>query len=176
MAKIQTGDPIDLNTMSKAEAKVGEIKSSMLDLATFNSENLGTWYLCDGQNSTSGTLYETMTGEDTVPDMRGRVQRMKDHGAGEDADGERDLGHNQEDAMQRITGNIDMHSVWPQGESGVFSRTSSGSGSHYGSGNVGWPNYAFDSAGSTSPSAAKTNDAETRVKNTCVNFYVKVGY
>lgn len=179
MAKIQAGDPIDLVTMSKAEAKVGEVKSSMLDLATFNNENLGTWYLCDGQNSVVGTTYQTLTGEVIAPDMRGRVQRMKDHGASQDADGERTLGDNQDQATAKngLGGSANTAGNHRHQTSSAANANDLNPGGYIAYTDDYYTGTKYTSyAGDHTHTLTLTGDAETRMKNTCVNFYVKVEY
>lgn len=66
MAKIQEGNAIDLVTLSKLEAKIGDYKWSHLEPVEFNEEHLGEWKLCNG-DSAAGTTFELMTGESNVP-------------------------------------------------------------------------------------------------------------
>lgn len=91
------------------------------------------------------------------------------------------LGTGYNDAGQRLTGQIELRrryvdsSIMP-GASGVFTRNQS-VGSVVGSVSGDATTYAsdqleFDSADSTSPNAAKTNDQETLVKAVGINFII----
>jgi hypothetical protein len=130
-------------------------------------------------------FYAASADQATLPDARGRVMRALDPSGTIDPDGAgRDLGDFQEDAMQRITGEMPVrggdvgvtNTTPPQGANGVFDvtgtteraeRIATTGGAAY--------DLGFDSSLSTSPNAAKTNDLETHVKNMAVNkiiFYV----
>lgn len=62
------------NAMREIIAPVGTVWYSMLDEATFQDENTAPsperWVLADGRN-VSGSRYEALTGDSTVPDLRG---------------------------------------------------------------------------------------------------------
>jgi hypothetical protein len=179
MAKIQTGQVVDLQTMSQASAPIGEVKQSMLGMADFNDENLGTWYLCDGQNSVVGTPYGTTTGETLTPDMRGRVPRMKDHLAGEDADGNRPLGSNQDQATAKngMDAASATSSNWQLEKSSAYKLTGIATNGHSGLYVLGVGNSSYLNQNvSYGTSTSLSGDSETRMKNTCVNFYIKVEY
>ena len=130
-------------------------------------------------NTVSGTIYPHIDifgpdslGTRTLIDSRGRTVRSMTTGGGE-AD---TLGEVQEDAMQRITGSIttinsvgtpidgitaQLSGVFSVGEyqpSGTSQRAATASATDRNA-------MDFDSADSTSPSTAKTNDAETRMAN-----------
>lgn len=157
------------------------------------------WALCDGSivsRSEYAELYLAIgdawgngDGSTTfhLPDLRGRFLRGVDNGAGRDGDaGSRttsnaggnsgdNVGSAQNDAVQRMTGHMDFRSVWWVSDSGVFNDTSSsGSGSHFGSGNVNYPYIRYDNADSTSPNVAKTSQTETRGKNVNMNYIIKL--
>jgi len=70
---------------------IGSTQDSYLTVAQFQAINGPEWVLCDGQ-SAAGSLYESITGNANVPDERGRSGRMKDHGAGINADGDLTVG------------------------------------------------------------------------------------
>ena len=161
------------------------------------------WALCDG-STVSRTDYAELymaigdawgngDGSTTfhLPDMRGRFMRGVDAGAGRDADsGDRTpsntggnsadaVGSAQDDAMQRLTGDVSLYSTYVSGpytnKSGVFNDTyNSGAGAHFGSGNVNYPYITFDNADSTSPNLAKTSQTETRGKNVNMNYIIKL--
>ncbi|MBF0361976.1 MAG: hypothetical protein HQK49_13250 [Oligoflexia bacterium] len=78
------------NTFSSS---VGDIRVSVLPLKEFQKINGTEWVLMDGQtNLDVGNALRAMTGMTKVPDGRGKFFRMKDHGAGIDANGETVIG------------------------------------------------------------------------------------
>lgn len=106
-----------------------------------------------------------------LPDYRGRVPRGWDSGAIVDPQGaSRFLGDNQADAMQRITGEFVLERAGLDSTNGVFTQSSdeavSATGSSFNTALTGF----FNSANSTSPNAAKTDDFETRMANTQTKF------
>ena len=66
-------------TSNKDQGKVGDVIHSMLTEEQFIAENGAGWVLADGRDVT-GSKYATVTGNTTVPDMRGQFLRGKDHG------------------------------------------------------------------------------------------------
>ena len=105
-----------------------------------------------------------------LPESRGYALRGLDLAASVDPDGAtRLLGDNQVDAGQRITGSIVEKRINRSGAAtGVFSTTTENTGAE--SGTLPGINIQFDSSGSTSPNAAKTNDVETRMSNLSIQF------
>ena len=55
---------------------IGTVLHSMLTLAQMQSQSGSGWILADG-GSCSGSVYESITGNSTVPDMTGRFLRGK---------------------------------------------------------------------------------------------------
>ena len=78
---------------------LGTIEISMLTEFIFLQYRGDRWLLCNGQ-SCAGTQYATLTGNTTVPDMRGRFLRGKNNGSGIDPVGELALGTNKEDRLK----------------------------------------------------------------------------
>jgi hypothetical protein len=68
MALDLTGQVVDNLLLSKVEASLGTYRDSDLDVVTFNTQNMGTWMLCDGQDCSS-TEYFGLTGKTNVPDF-----------------------------------------------------------------------------------------------------------
>ena len=58
---------------------IGQIKASMLTEAQFQSTAGTGWVLCDGR-SVAGSEYESVTGNSTIPDLRGSFIRGKKNG------------------------------------------------------------------------------------------------
>ena len=80
---------------------VGEIKTAMLTEAQFQLATSSDWVLADGRDVT-GSTYATVTGNTTIPDLRGQFLRGLDTAASVDPDGaSRTLGHEQDDAVQQ---------------------------------------------------------------------------
>jgi len=70
---------------------IGTIIDSMLTEAQIQTYYGDAWVLCDGR-SVSGSLYESITGNASIPDGRGRYKRFKDNAAGTDPNGDSSLG------------------------------------------------------------------------------------
>jgi len=155
------------------------------------------WAICNGDPvsrtdyaelfTAIGELWGVGDGSTTfnLPDMRGQFLRGKDYGRNAidgkgNPDGDLDVGVYTEDAMQRITGQTYPEATIPYsiGSGGIFqgvfnqggtvgNRVSTQAG-------TGGRTLLFDSASSTSPNPAKTNDNETRPKNVTVNYIIKL--
>jgi hypothetical protein len=118
---------------------------------------------------TTGTSYSKIdiyapidTSIRTLVDMRGRTTRSMTTG-GSVAD---TLGELQEDAMQRITGSLgSMRTRDDLNVGGVFSTDNIIQAPEVSSALGGGSDIEFDSANSTYPNTAKTDDVETRMKN-----------
>jgi len=163
MAKIQTGDPIDLNTISKAEAKVGDFKWSRLDVSNFGNEHLGTWLLCNGQTA-SGTEYQTLTGESNVPDAISDGTFLRQAKAG------RNLGSYEADENKSHSHGIDTsgYGTIHQLQSHIAAW-----GPHAGQGGG---ELSTRDGTSSAPISINSQGSEARPKNLALNLFVKVGY
>jgi hypothetical protein len=158
MAKLQAGDTLDLVALSKTSSPIGDVKQSMLTLAQFQAENLGTWMLMDGA-SCVGTLYATITGKAVVPDMVTSATFVRQ------AAGARVIGSYEADAFQ---GHFHQHSTGNNTVAG--GNYTVGTNAYGSSGNMVKQPIA-DGANGT-PRTAN----ETRPKNIALNFFIKVGY
>ena len=78
---------------------VGSIESSFLTEAQYQAIRGTGFVLADGRN-VAGSTYSIITGETTIPDLRGVMIRGKDHGRGLNPDGDLALGTYQ-DAIVR---------------------------------------------------------------------------
>lgn len=93
---IHTKIGANVNALIRAFMPVGSVMHSLLTEAEFNSE-IGSstyWVLADGRD-VSGSAYATLTGNTTIPDMRGRFLRGKNNGistSAGDESGERGIG------------------------------------------------------------------------------------
>jgi hypothetical protein len=141
---------------------IGEVKHSMLTEAQMQTLYGNGWIIADGR-SVAGSLYETITGFSTVPDMRGLFLRGKNNGrsdGNEDSAGERALGDLQQDSFEahghRVMNGIGGDATDPltatNGFAGMNART----------------NYVdFDLV-------EDTGGAETQPRNIAVNIFIKV--
>jgi hypothetical protein len=149
MAKIQTGQVVDLQVMSQVEAKVGDYKWSHLEVTPFGDEHLGQWMLCDGQ-SASGTAFATLTGETNVPNALADgtfIRQAKSGRTKGSYEADENKSHNHTHVKYGQTTSTGSYGIPPQGSSST-------------------PQY-----GTTS-----TVGDEARPKNIALNLYVKVGY
>lgn len=184
MAKIQSGQPLDLFLASQMEAKIGQVVESLLDYESFQNEHLGTWYPLDGR-SCIGTVFASATGMTTVPNALADGSFLRQAKLG------RSLGSNQAEDFKSHTHiqnahnhtqnahnhNLLMAGGGSSGNAGTYfgsdSRWSAGSGS-YTSGS-----HVQSSTPTNIASTAinqNTGGEETRPANIAVNFYIKVGY
>lgn len=86
------------NALREIILPVGSIVASMLDESTFQAQNTSPsperWVLADGRDVT-GSTYQSLTGDTTIPDLRGNFLRGKNNGRSdgkENPDGDLALG------------------------------------------------------------------------------------
>lgn len=165
MGKIKTGDPIDLQTLSRAEAKVGDYKWSHLDETTFNDEHLGQWMLCNGQTA-AGTTFQSLTGQANVPDATSQGTFLRQAKAG------------------RGLGSFENEDVKPHNHDlgrDIYSGSSSGNGMAAGGGGMivfgGGSGISYGTTNGQGEAMIKPNSgSENRPKNIALNLFVKVNY
>lgn len=151
---------------------VGTIIDSMLT-ETQIQNNYGTaWILCDGRN-VAGSKYASITGNSTVPDLRGRYTRAKDNGSGNDANGDASLG------THRTSQNIQhSHGVSDPGHGhGVASNGTGGAGTFYALSTAAGSITAYDvPAGSNTTGISINNQggADVQPESIVVNKFVKI--
>ena len=156
MAKIANGQVMDILTLSKIDAEIGDYQWSHLDEALINAEKLGVWYPVDGRSSV-GTAFQALTGQATVPNAldEGTFLRQAKEG--------RELGTYEADQIEDH-----KHDIYLRTINQALGPAVQGGGSDH------WQ----DSRNSYSILGA--NDAnvgdETRSKNIALNLYVKVDY
>jgi len=148
---------------------VGQIASSMLTEAQFQSINGPSWVLMDGR-SVAGSEYATLTGNSTIPDARGMVLRGKNNGR---------IDGNQNPAADRSLGEYEADQFQGHWHQVSFYREQHPNGS-------GSTDYQFTGPINTnlndhvrSPVTDGTNGvprtgAETRMKNITVNHFIKI--
>jgi hypothetical protein len=96
----------NINYLLDSVLPVGSYANSALTEAQFQGQTSNGWVLADGRNC-AGSAYALLTGFTTVPDMRGRYMRAKDHGAGVNPDGDLALGSTQADIVVAHNHSID---------------------------------------------------------------------
>ncbi len=143
---------------TQAASGIGAIKNSMLTEVQFQAQNGSGWVLCDGRDVT-GSDYDTLTGNTTLPDARGQFLRGKSHGRSdgqENPDGDSALGTAQTDAF-------DSHS---HTLTGVQSPLTAGNRNVLGS----------FASGPANSAESTTSDGgnETRPKNITINIFIKI--
>jgi hypothetical protein len=154
---------------------IGEVKSCMLTEAQMQLAAGPGWILADGR-SVAGSLYEIITGDSSVPDMRGQFLRGKNNGridGAEDPDGERDLGDSQVDALENITGMVGRfvgRGINVSVASGAFALNGDNQSmfaGEFGSGGTAL-GVDFDA------SRVASTSSETRPKNIVINYFIKI--
>jgi len=150
---------------------VGSTIQSMLTEAQFQTEFGTNWVLMDGR-SVSGSDYETITTESTIPDARGMFLRGKNNtrmDGNEDSEGERLLGSYQLDKT-RMPRNTAFGTQAYRSQSNLQGRVSDGGG---GIGDIvaGGPFFARNNSYVTIDSGG---DAETQPRNICINIFIKI--
>jgi len=138
---------------------IGMVVSSLLTLAQFQAINGTGWVLADG-SSVAGSTYASITGNSTIPDLRGMVLRGKNNGrsdGNQNPDGDSALGTYQADAFQThnhyFHGSSNYGQAAPYGAYGLNGGASSGAVQQPNSGNVA---------------------SETRMRNITVNHFIKI--
>lgn len=148
---------------------IGMIIPSMLTEAQFQALNGTSWVLAQGQTAT-GTAYASITGQSTIPDLRGMFLRGKNNGrvdGNQDSGGERALGSFQSDALQNINATWQSGTANASNTSGAVTATAGSASDPQGTGRA-HGIFTFDAA-----NVARTA-TETRSRNIAVNYFIKV--
>ena|SRR5579884_3182075 len=143
---------------------IGMVVSSLLTLAQFQAINGTGWVLADG-SSVAGSTYASITGNSTIPDLRGMYLRGKNNGrsdGNQNPGGDYTLGTFENDQMQGHTHNFNVSSSVGGQQTAVQGGSSVGPAS-----------------GGSTPVTDGTNGTprtglETRVKNVTVNHFIKI--
>lgn len=157
---------------------VGTIIQSMLTELQFQQANDTSWILADGRN-VSGSVYSTVTGNSSVPDLRGMVLRGKNNGrsdGNQNPDGDLSLGALQQHAFSSHDHGGGNHGH-TMGTGGADSTTMVGGGatqrlSHFIADgfNGGGPKSTHNSGTIISGQGGN----ETRMRNVTVNTFIKI--
>lgn len=136
---------------------IGDVQTSMLSETQFQSYRSTDWVLMDGRDVT-GSMYALVTGNTLLPDMRGRFQRMKDYGAGNDVNyGDVPVGTVEADFFQNHNHTFGITSN-PGGTPGTYGATG------------GPQSFVFGYIGGANGNAS----AETQPKAIVVNMFIKI--
>lgn len=142
---------------------IGEIKQSILTEGQMNVIT-SDWVLADGR-SVVGSSYSTLTGNNTIPDLRGQFLRGLDPSGTVDPDGgSRTLGETQLDSYKSHkhgSGTFNNYAT----VNGSFSSTQGTIGLHAGT---------QSSTNQVATTDADAGDVETRPKNVSVNYFIKI--
>jgi len=163
---------------------IGDIKHSTLTPAQMLATNGTDWVLADG-GSVVGSLYETITGETVVPDLRGVFLRGKNNGrsdGNENPAGEQDIGEFENDTTR-----TPRNTAFTTGSGGAHSHTNNrisdnaggsvgiaANGGGSGRSGAGQAYTIVSTSSSHSHSITGGGDDETRVRNVTVNIYIKI--
>jgi hypothetical protein len=147
----------------QSDGKVGDVVSSFLTEAQFQTERDNSWILADGR-SIVGTSLASLTGWTNAPDLRGAFLRGKDHGVGRNPDGDTALGTYQEDSLQGFRIQVDDAR---QGDDGT-------GGGGLQAGDSGSPHIFGQTIVSDGVNGTPRISSETRSKNVTANFFIKV--
>lgn len=144
-----------VRTSDKENSHIGEIRSAMVTESVFQQQTHAGWVLADGRN-VSGSTFATLTGSSNIPDLRGIYLRGKDHGRGQNPDGDLAVGTFQDDTFLSHGHTIGTNTNGSGGSSVMT---------------TGLPN--------TNPSASfilssSSGGNETRPKSVTVNFFIRI--
>lgn len=143
---------------------IGDVRSSFLTEAQFQARMGAGWVLCSGQSAV-GSEYESITGNTTVPDARGRALRMKDHAAGVNPS-DLTVGVTQDDSFQGHKHDI-APTIYSETNAGGVLPAATGAGVARSDNWVGNP---INDGSNGTPRTA----SETRMKNVTINFFCKI--
>ncbi len=147
----------NINAILDAALPIGSIIHSALSVVQFQSQIvIGSWALADG-STCEGTRYEELTGNATVPDLRGMFLRGKNNGrsdGSENPDGDLAIGQYQDSEV--YTHNHTMTTVYAYGSNSYS------------------PSEQTSVAVSGSKASSSSGGAESRPKNLTTNIFIRV--
>lgn len=151
---------------------VGSILHSMLSESQFQSEAGAEWVICDGRSAT-GTRYNAVTGNSTIPDARGLYMRAKNNSrsdGNEDPAGEIALG-----TFQASRNKAHDHGFTDPGHTHSLNMFT-GSGGFGGNGPPGGSNLTAGTATSNTTGITINSDGGTdgRPNSLVVNVFIKI--
>lgn len=154
-------------------APIGMMKASLLSETDWQSAMGSGWVLADGSN-VSGSLYESIIGSSSVPDMRDMFARGKNNSRSSstgDASGERSLGSVQDNqnALHDHTTSASGHSHGMD----VFDTSGGVIGGQFRAGS-GSPNNPDLESSNLNGSISSHGSSEARPKLYIVNFFVRI--
>lgn len=161
---------------------IGSILASMLTEAQFQAQSGTNWILADG-GSAAGSTYQTVTGNSTVPDLRGVFLRGKNNSrsdGNEDPGGERTLGNLQGFALEDHTHymmNLDVASpgTAPTATSFLANQYLPTADNAYSMRGTATSATTMTTGGAVNPFDTVTvSTDETRPTNVAVNYFIKI--
>lgn len=189
---------------AQVDGFIGDIVTSILTEAQFQSQRNSGWVLMDGR-SVGGSKYATTTGNSVIPDARGMFLRGKNNGRADgkqNPDGDVAMGTYQADSNKAHTHIQDSHNHTQNDHTHNNGVTQAGNPSTNDkqaytpyqvtatTPNAGWVSWAGNFRGYTSNSATgtlgiasniattATNQSdggnETRSRNITVNYFIKI--
>jgi hypothetical protein len=147
------------NVFDSSSSVIGAVQSAMLTEAQFQAQFGTGWVLARGQ-SVSGSKYASITGNATVPDLRGVFLRGKNNGRSTsegNPDGESALGLPQADQYRS------------HNHAGAYPNLNASGGTGFtGTG------LSSNSGGTNSVSLIANGGNETRPRNVTVNYFIRI--
>lgn len=149
-----------------SSSAIGAVQPAMVTEAQFQAQFGAGWVLADGR-SVVGTKYASITGNTTIPDLRGIYLRGKNNGR---ADG------NQNPAADRALGFFENDQM--QGHihgTNIYNDNTGGSGTSFGqqqNDNVG--QIYSGTPYTDGVNGVPRTGSETRVKNVTVNYFIRI--
>lgn len=158
-------DPKDLH--------IGDIKHANMTLAQFQAVNGSGWVLCDG-GSSAGSVYSSVTGQTTVPDVQTAKRFIRAAGSDIVGAGTGQIGSTESDA----TATNGLSTVTNGGHTHTYSKVDTTSGTALFKHDAASPVQAYDSTANTNTTGTHahtlTGDSETRPTNISLNYFIKI--
>lgn len=178
---LQVSDGTAWHVPQFAGGVVGDVRQSLLTEAQFATAlgaESASWVLCDGR-SVAGTAYATVTGQSTVPDLRGAFLRMAGQNSNPAWNGGA-VGFHEDTTRRPRNTDFTTNTTGSHTHSTSIQKTVSTSGD-IGSTNIGFgngwnraiPNWT-NAAGDHSHTITGGGDTETAPKHYSLNYFIKV--
>lgn len=170
------------NGMRNIALPVGSVVASMLTEAQFQAQtgspSPATWILCDGR-SIAGSLFQSVTGNTNVPDLRGIMIRGKNNGradGNQNPDGDLPLGSFTSDRFA-----VHNHNFFDPGHTHAMNPDFGNAGTNYGAG-AARQAYAQTPFGTGQVTASSTSGVivqyqggnDTAPKNVTLNWFIRI--
>ena len=163
--------------VKRNDGEIGDVIHAFLSEVDFQAQRHAGWVLADGRDVT-GSKYHTVTGNTTIPDVRGLALRAKNNGrsdGNENPDGDLAIGTFQDHSFTSHNhgGGNHGHSLFGRGGS---SPTNVGDRVCTSGANASAPDRTIQEMSATGSGTIIANDGgnETRMRNITVNVFIKV--